>query len=104
MAEIEVIELVKKYLDVLRTEGISVRKAFLYGSYSDGSASDESDIDVMIISDQFEKNNDKIAGKVWRLTSEVDSKIEPFLVGTDSFQENSSPIIQKVKATGIEIN
>jgi predicted nucleotidyltransferase len=104
MAEIEVIELVKKYLDVLRTEGISVRKAFLYGSYSVGSASDESDIDVMIISDQFEKNNDKIAGKVWRLTSEVDSKIEPFLVGTDSFQENSSPIIQKVKATGIEIN
>jgi predicted nucleotidyltransferase len=104
MAEIEIIELVKKYLDVLRAEGISVSKAFLYGSYSDGSASDESDIDVMIISDQFEKNNDKIAGKVWRLTSEVDSKIEPFLVGTDSFQENSSPLIKKVKATGIEIN
>jgi predicted nucleotidyltransferase len=104
MAEIEIIELVKKYLDVLRAEGISVSKAFLYGSYSDGSASDESDIDVMIISDQFEKNNDKIAGKVWRLTSEVDSKIEPFLVGTDSFKENSSPLIQNVKATGIEIN
>jgi hypothetical protein len=58
----------------------------------------------MIISDQFEKNNDKIAGKVWRLTSKIDYKIEPFLVGTDSFQENSSPLIQKVKATGKEIN
>jgi len=95
MAEIEVIELVKKYLDVLRTEGISVRRHFCMEAIPDGSASDESDIDVMIISDQFEKNNDKIAGKVWRLTSEVDSKIGPFLVGTDSFQENSSLIIQK---------
>jgi len=75
MADFEIIELVKKYLDVLRAEGITVCKTFLYGSYSDGSASDESDIDVMIISDQFEKNNDKIAGKVWRLTSKIDSKI-----------------------------
>jgi predicted nucleotidyltransferase len=55
MAEFEIIELVKKYLDVLRTEGITVSKAFLHGSYSDGSTSDESDIDVMIISDQFQK-------------------------------------------------
>jgi len=104
MAEFEIIELVKKYLDVLCAEGITVSKAFLYGSYSDGSASDESNIDVMIISDQFQKNNDKIAGKVWRLTSKIDSKIEPFLVGTDSFHENSSPLIQKVKATGIDLN
>ncbi len=33
MAKEEIIALIKKYVDLLNTEGLSVRKAFLFGSW-----------------------------------------------------------------------
>ncbi len=104
MAQGEVIKLLKKYIDVLRGEGVSVSKAFLYGSFSNNSASEDSDIDVLLVSDGFEDSNDKLVGKVWRLTSKVNSRIEPVLIGTDNFENSDgSPLITKIKETGIKI-
>ena len=102
MAKIEVIEILRTYLNLLRTEGISVDKAFLYGSYLSNTATNESDIDLMIVTDNA--NDDYLAGKIWNLTKKVNSKIEPFLVGTNRFYSNdNSPLIDLVKRTGLEI-
>ena len=51
MATETVIELLQKYLLILKNEGINVDKAFLFGSYANNTQSDESDIDLMIISE-----------------------------------------------------
>lgn len=99
MAKREVIEILKKYLFLLQTEGISVDKAFLYGSYLSDSARDESDIDLMIVTE-----NDNLVGKIWSLTKKVNSKIEPYLVGKKRFHsDENSPLIDIVKKTGLEI-
>ncbi|MEP1086965.1 nucleotidyltransferase domain-containing protein [Algoriphagus sp.] len=104
MAQGEVIELLKKYIELLRAEGISVSKAFLYGSYSEKSATDQSDIDVLLVSDGFEESNDLLVGKVWRLTSQINSRIEPILMGTEKYENSdNSPLIEKVKESGIQI-
>lgn len=104
MAQGEVVQLLKKYIEILRAEGITISKAFLYGSYGDNSATGESDIDVLLVSDGFEESNDRLAGKVWRLTSKVNSRIEPFLIGTKNFEKSEgSPLISKIKETGIQI-
>lgn len=104
MAQGEVIQLLKKYIEILRSEGISVNKAFLYGSYSDNSASEESDIDVLLVSDGFEESNDRLVGKVWRLTSKVSSRIEPIIIGTKNYETSeNSPLVTKVKESGIQI-
>jgi predicted nucleotidyltransferase len=102
MAKREVIEILKKYILLLRTEGISVEKAFLYGSYLTNSARDESDIDLMIVTENEE--NDNLVGKIWSLTKKVNSKIEPYLVGKKRFySDENSPLIEIVKKTGLEI-
>jgi predicted nucleotidyltransferase len=102
MAKREVIEILKKYIFLLRTEGISVDKAFLYGSYLSDSARDESDIDLMIVTENEE--NDNLAGKIWSLTKKVNSKIEPYLVEKNRFySDENSPLIDIVKKTGLEI-
>jgi len=45
-----------------------------------------------------------LAGKIWSLTRKVNSKIEPYLVDKDRFLNNdSSPLIDLVKRTGLEI-
>ncbi len=104
MAQREVIELVKKYVVLLNAEGISVNRAFLYGSYSNDTASDSSDIDVMIVSDKYDETDDEVAGKIWNLTRRINTKIEPFLIGIKKFRnDDSSPLVSMIKTKGIEI-
>lgn len=104
MATYEVIELLKRYIALLNSEGISVNKAFLFGSYSNNSATEDSDIDVMIVSDKFDENDDIAIGKAWKLTRNIITKIEPFLVGIQKCNyDNSSPLIHLIKTQGIEV-
>ncbi len=104
MVNREIIEMLKRYVMLLNAEGFSVRKAYLYGSYAAGTATDESDIDVLIVSDNHDENDDKAIGKAWRLTRRVNTRIEPFVIGLDSFNtEVSSPLIDTVKRYGIQI-
>jgi len=104
MARSEIIELLKKYVLLLNSEGVSVNKAFLFGSYSTDTATESSDIDVMIVSNKFDENDDLIIGKIWKLTKKINTKIEPFLIGNKKFNEdNSSPLISMIKDKGIEI-
>jgi predicted nucleotidyltransferase len=104
MAKREVIELLKKYILLLNSEGISVSKAFLFGSYSTDTANDNSDIDIMIVSDKYDENDDLIIGKIWKLTRKINTKIEPFLIGNKKFiTDNTSPLINLVKSKGIQI-
>ncbi len=104
MAEEEIIALLKNYIDLLNKEGLSVRKAFLFGSYSVGMANSSSDIDIMIVSDKFDETDDIAVGKMWRLTRKINTKIEPFLIGIKKFKEdNTSPLLSTIKLNGIEI-
>lgn len=104
MARSEIIELLKKYVMLLNLEGVSVNKAYLFGSYSTDTASENSDIDVMIVSDKYDENDDMIVGKIWKLTRKINTKIEPFFIGDRKFREDdSSPLINMIKIKGIEI-
>lgn len=104
MARREIIELLKRYIALLNAAGIHVSSAFLFGSYSNDTASDESDIDVMIVSDKYDENDDVAVGVAWKLTRRVNSKIEPFLVGTQKFRDDDiSPLISMVKTQGIKV-
>jgi predicted nucleotidyltransferase len=103
MAKNEVIAILRTYIYLLQAEGISVNKAFLYGSYLSNTATNDSDIDLMIVTE--DENDDYLAGKIWNLTKKVNSKIEPFIVGTNRFYSNdNSPLVDLVKRTGLEIS
>jgi len=104
MAKREIVETLKTYINLLKTEGISVEKAFLYGSYSTNTATDNSDIDLMIVTNNVDAEDDFVIGKTWKLTRKINTRIEPFLVGIDRFNNNHySPLIDLVKRSGIEI-
>ncbi len=104
MAKREVIELLKRYIILLNAEGISVNKAFLFGSYSNNTASDTSDIDIMIVSDKYDETDDIVVGKIWKLTRKINTRIEPFLIGLKKFtDDDSSPLVSLIKTKGIEI-
>ncbi|MEK7718806.1 MAG: hypothetical protein AAB347_04240 [Bacteroidota bacterium] len=78
-------------------------KVGLYGKHCVGKDVVEHVLDLMIVTEN--ENDDYLAGKIWSLTQKVNSKIEPYLVGTNRFYDNdNSPLIDLVKRTGLEIS
>lgn len=97
-----IIDILKRYISLLKEEGVMVNKAYLYGSYLTGTASDESDIDIMIVTEM--ESDDYLAGKIWKLTRNVNARIEPFLIGMNRFNNSDeSPLVELVRKTGLEI-
>ncbi len=104
MAKREVIKAVRRYLEILQQEGINIEKAILYGSHAKGTAQEDSDIDLMLVSPMFDQRNIWLLGKAWSLTKRADVRIEPFMVGSRQFSEDTmSPLLDIVKKEGIEI-
>ena len=104
MAKDEVIKLLQQYLLLLKDSGITVSKAFLYGSYARDEANEDSDIDVMLVSELFNKNDDKIRAKAWLTAGKLDVRIEPYMVGLHKFHTDEfSPLLEVVRREGIEI-
>ena len=50
----EISLIIKKYKQKLEASGIRVKKIFLYGSHVTGNARKDSDIDLVVVSDDFE--------------------------------------------------
>jgi predicted nucleotidyltransferase len=104
MSQREVIDKVRQYCLLLNSSGITVEKAFLFGSWARGDSREESDIDVMIVSSVFDTYNDMLKAKAWRMTENIDLKIEPYTVGLKRFEtDDITPLLQIVKKEGIEI-
>lgn len=104
MSQREVIDKVRQYCLLLNSSGITVEKAFLYGSWARGDGREESDIDVMIVSPVFDTHDELMKAKAWRMTENIDLKIEPYTVGLLRFEtDNITPLLQIVKKEGIEI-
>ncbi|MDA8335015.1 MAG: nucleotidyltransferase domain-containing protein [Peptococcaceae bacterium] len=68
---------IKKYLETLRTKNIRVEKVILYGSYANGKADKDSDIDLAIISPDFGNDSFDEALMLRKLTRGIDLDISP---------------------------
>ena len=53
----EISHLITEYQQKLEASGVKVKKIILYGSYASGKAGKDSDIDLVVVSDDF-KNMD----------------------------------------------
>jgi len=104
MSQSDVINIVRAYLIVLKEAGLNIDKAYLYGSYARNDANIDSDIDLMLVSSQFDTDDDYILAKPWLYTNKVDYRIEPIAIGLKKFKtDDTSPLIEVVRQTGIEI-
>ena len=103
MAKKQIIDIARKYMMLLRKEGIEFERIYLYGSYSKEKETEDSDINLMVVASS-DNMDDYSTGKIWALTKKVNSRIEPYLVSKKRFEtDDTSPIIQIVKREGIEI-
>ena len=102
MLEQTVLIAVKKYLGVLKKAGVEVEFAVVYGSQARGTAHEWSDIDLLVVSPQFDDMKDRSTIKLlWRLTAGVDSRIEPIPCGSRQWREDDgSAVIEIARQEG----
>ena len=75
----------------------------LFGSYAKGTANENSDIDIAIISDDFEDIYECMA-ELMGMTWDIDARIEPHPIKKKDYDEISDYFIKEVIDTGIKID
>jgi predicted nucleotidyltransferase len=105
MVEIDVVVLknVQLFLEKLRRTGITVSKAYIFGSYANGKADVWSDIDIAVVSPQIGEDRFEERVKLTRLAISVDDRLEPLPFNQDSFTDDD-PFVQKIKAEGVVVH
>jgi len=79
MAEEAVLEIVRRYADVVR-HALPVRAVVLFGSYANGTPRRDSDVDVAVELTSPPDNLRETTLALWRLRHQVDARIEPVLI------------------------
>ena len=88
------IEEIKKYYNVAAI--------ILFGSYAKGTENENSDIDIAVISDDFEDIYECMAN-LMGMTWDIDARIEPHPIKKKDFDEESDYFIKEVINTGIKV-
>jgi len=70
---------VRQYAEEVIKE-LKPEKIVMFGSYANGHAHEDSDIDVAVIFNGFEGDFLRVSSWLWSLTWKVDSHIEPVLL------------------------
>lgn len=96
----EVIKKLKDYKFLLAQQ-FDLDRLILFGSYSQGKQTEDSDIDVAVIVNDIEEDYFKYTPILWKLRRSIDDRIEPVL-----FRKNidRSGFLSYIIKTGIVID
>ena len=92
---------IDKFVEEIKKK-YNVTAIILFGSYAKGTENENSDIDIAVISNEFEDIYDCMAilmGMTW----EIDARIEPHPIKKKDFDEVSDYFIKEVIDTGIKV-
>ena len=91
---------VKKYLESLTKAGVQINFGVIFGSCASGTADQLSDIDLLVVSPQFDGIvSREDVKKLWHIAARVDSRIEPIPCGKMQWQNDVSNAIIEVART-----
>lgn len=102
--DIDPINLTKKYLEEVRSLGIQVEKAYLFGSFAKGKVWEGSDVDICIISNDFGKDYHEDKMILNKAALKVNSRIEPVAYSPDDFSNKYDSLVEEVKRFGILVD
>lgn len=97
----EIMNSINKFIEEIKKQ-YDIKEIILFGSYAKGTETEDSDIDIAIISDDFKDIYEAMA-ILMGLTWDIDARIEPHPIPTKDYQEVATPFVQEVIDTGIKV-
>jgi predicted nucleotidyltransferase len=98
----EVIKKVRRLLDLLSSEGLDIAAAYLYGSYAAGTAHEDSDIDVAIVSADLSGDRLENWCRLKKVASQIDVGMEVIGFRPERFRDED-PLAWEIKTKGIKL-
>jgi predicted nucleotidyltransferase len=95
------LKIVEKYAELLK-ETMDVKGVYLFGSFVRGGFDEDSDIDVAVISDEFNGDIVDDTLKLMRIRRKVDNRIEPHPFLAKDFNENN-PFVRELMSNNIKV-
>lgn len=95
------VEVVKKYINYLKSNKFNIQKAYIFGSYANGKFNDNSDIDLAIILNNV-SNSFTLQIQLMKLSRKFDTRIEPHPFDETDFKP-SNPFANEILNKGIQI-
>ena len=97
-----IMEIVQKYVEKI-CENYKVYAIILFGSFAKGTNNQSSDIDIAIVTDDFENDIMDEELNLMRLRRKIDTRIEPHLIRIEEYKKAETPFIQEIIDTGIKV-
>ncbi|SDI63756.1 nucleotidyltransferase domain-containing protein [Natribacillus halophilus] len=97
----EIEQVVQAYTEHLEQE-LSLRHVYIYGSYVNGDATEDSDIDVAVVADDFTGDVIEDTMRLMRIRRKVDVRIEPHPFQIEEFQSDH-PFVKEIIENGYEV-
>lgn len=98
----EIVEKLKKFLDMVSESGLHIERAMVFGSYAKGKAGEWSDIDIALVSKDFTGVRFYDRKKLNRCLIKIDSRIEIHPFRPEDFNRDNFFVDQIIKE-GIDI-
>jgi predicted nucleotidyltransferase len=95
--------LVHKYYQTLIRAHVPIEQIILFGSYAKKKAKPWSDVDVCVVSKTFGKNPLEELLMLARLTTDIDTMIEPVPYHPDDLADKYDPLAKEIREHGIRI-
>ena len=95
-------QIIAQYLTSLRDHRFQIQDAILFGSYASGQANQWSDIDLALVSNEFEGVRFKDKNKIRKITISVSTDLEVLPFNPRDFTP-SNPLVREILDTGIRV-
>jgi hypothetical protein len=95
---------IKDYIDVLRADRLPISKVIVFGSFPQDEHRLPHQVDVCILSPKFADSYAAL-DYLWakRKTPSPHCRIAPVGFSPEDFEHNSSPFVENIKSSGIEV-
>jgi uncharacterized protein len=94
--------IIVKYIETIKNNNIGIDQVYLFGSYSKGTATIDSDIDVAIISSDFLGDRFEDRNKIVPLRRKIDRRLEPMPFRPEDFHIYN-PLAIEIIRNGIRL-
>ncbi len=102
MLQADIIKSVRQYIKNLISNGFSINFVVVYGSQVTGKATELSDIDLIVVSSDFDNLIEhRTLDKLWQIAGRTDYRIEPIPCGLERWEKDDyTPIIDIARREG----
>lgn len=94
----QAIKLAQRYKEAV-AKRLPLKALYLYGSYSKGNYTEDSDIDIAVVLERLSDDYFEDTPLLWKLKRSINNLIEPVLLTEDM----NNPLYADILKTGIQI-